>query len=181
LKIEKISRNKIFFYDGRVIDISKDIEYSFNLKADKELSKEEYEKIIFQASLMKAYFLLSRRDYSKKDLEKKLILKYGEKNIIKNAIDRLEEKGYLNDFDYAKTLIRGKKKDGLKKLRFDLMKKGISREVIEDVFRDVEVDEKEMIRQLLPKLVKKEREKKVAYLARRGFSFDDIFLVLNED
>jgi predicted DNA-binding WGR domain protein len=77
-----------------------------------------------------------------------------------------------------------RKGSSLKKLRAELLQKGVSGGIIEQVFAETSRNDSEEIRKIIEKKAKRypDQQKLVAYLARQGFSFDEINRALkNED
>lgn len=170
----KVEKNKLYLENDEIIDVNPDIIYEYRLKSDMNISKELYKKVVYEAILSKAYFYLSRRDYSVKELKNKLKFKFQKHlNSIESVADKLNCTGYLNDFEYAKRYINSKSY-GRRRIEYELFMKGISKQIIAEIYSLDIKDEKAEIRKLLPKLKKKDRDKKIAYLLRRGFNLDDI-------
>lgn len=172
-KILQIQRNKIHFESGEIFDCGKELIYLYSLKEGKELNEKEYEKLIFDLILSKTYFLLSRKDYTLKELEMKLFFRYKNKEIIQKVLENLKEKSYINEFDYIINYVRSKKY-GRKRLEYELMKKGIKKELINEAYKEIEIDEKEEIKKFLPKIKDKDKNKQINFLMRKGFSIGDI-------
>jgi regulatory protein len=179
LKILNLKRNKLYLEDNKVIDVSPDIIYEMGLSKKEELSIGEYERVVYLAALSKSYFLLSRRDYTSKELERKLLIKLQEKDIIRKAVSEIEEKGYIDDYSYAKSFIL-KSRDGIKKIKYELQLKGIKPEVIKEAFDDVEQSEVSKIKIILPKLSSKPYDKKINYLLRKGFEYENVKNAIRE-
>ena len=91
-------------------------------------------------------------------------------------IERLKSRGYLDDFKFAEYYVENrfvKKGVSLKRLRMELMKKGVSKEIVEEVLAGSGRNDEEEIRKMIVK--KRSRytdEKLTAYLVRQGFSYD---------
>ena len=120
------------------------------------------------------------RDYlSKKVYEKKL-----DKNYVDEVLGRLCDKGYVDDYKFAEFWAQNrfvKKGVSRKRLSMELMKKGISREVIHEVL-DGRNDEEELRKMVVKKRSRySDTEKLMAYLVRQGFSYDLVRKVVNED
>lgn len=182
MKILKIARNKLYLESHEnelIIDVSPDIIAQMDLIRKKELSLEEYRRVIYLASLAKSLFLLSRRDYSKKELLTKLKMKFREYQILEEVVEKIEARGFINDLDYATSLIE-RSRESKRKLEYQLSMKGISRETIQKAFGESEHDEKEEIRKQIKKVDKREKDKQIAYLMRKGFKYEDIRDVMNE-
>lgn len=92
------------------------------------------------------------------------------------VIAKLTEKGYLNDYNFAKYYLENKnarKGTSLKKLRLELMKKGIEQDIIEELCsKNFRSDEEEIQKIIAKKRAKYDNEKLIQYLARQGFDFE---------
>ena len=182
MKIKKVARNKLYLEgndEDEIIDVSPNIIAEMDLIRKKDLSRDEYRRVIYLASLAKALFLLSRRDYSKKEMLTKLKLKYREYEILEEVVEKIEARGFINDLDYARAIIE-RSRESKRKIEYQLGVKGIDREIISEAFGEAEHDEKDEIRKQLKKVMKREKDKQVAYLMRKGFKYGDIKEVMNE-
>ncbi len=113
--------------------------------------------------------LLSRRDYSEKEIREKLLKKGFSEEIVERVVEYIKEEGYINDRELGERLKelaieRGKSKLYLKK---KLYQKGISS--IEISYEE----ELEAAVNLLKKKYKKEKDyrKVLKFLINRGFSY----------
>ena len=91
-----------------------------------------------------------------------------------DIIERLVEKKYLNDKTFAEFYVENrfvKKGISKKRLKLELMKKGISKEIVDEVL-DVRNDEEEIEKMIAKKRAKYDDEKLIQYLCRQGFSYD---------
>ncbi|MCK5779535.1 MAG: regulatory protein RecX, partial [Psychrilyobacter sp.] len=180
MKVLKFQKNKIYLQDNEVIDINRDIKAKYRIKTDSEITFEEYKSIIYESALSKSYFLLSMRDYTKRDLLNKFRMKYKRSSTVeeelKKVIYKLEELGYIDDYSYAKSYIDRKKSVGRKKIEYELHIKGISSEIISNIYNNENIarDEKELIEKEFHKVRNKEKDKQVAYFMRKGFKLSDI-------
>lgn len=95
---------------------------------------------------------------------------------IENVISRLIAKNYLNDESFAKFYVENRcTKKGIseRKLRQELMKKGISSELIELSFANSSRSEAEEIKKIIQKKrAKYDDTKLIQYLVRRGFEYE---------
>ncbi len=109
-------------------------------------------------------------------LYKKIFEKKLDKNYIDRIIEKLEDKKYLDDYKFAEYYVENrflKKGISLKRLKMELMKKGVSKDVIEEVLAGSSRDEKEEILKVISKKRKKyDDEKLTVYLCRQGFPYD---------
>lgn len=136
----------------------------------------------FDEAKNKALGFLSRRRLSKKELEDKLLRTFDEETI-KCVLSWAEEYGFLDDVEYAKSYISDAlriKKHGIKKIRFDLLRKGISEFIIDDVLFEMgDVDETDNIKSIIEKRLsdaadKKQTDKVIRFLISKGYKFSDI-------
>ncbi len=90
-------------------------------------------------------------------------------------IDRLIDKKYLDDLKFAEYYVENrfvKKGVSKKRLKMELMKKGVSLEIIDEVLNGSERNDKdEILKIIAKKRAKYDDEKLIAYLCRQGFSY----------
>ena len=89
-------------------------------------------------------------------------------------IERLILKGYVDDRKFAEYYVENrfvKKGISQKRLRMELMKKGVSKEIMETVL-DERNDEEEARKMIAKRREKYDGEKLVTYLCRQGFKYD---------
>lgn len=171
--------NKVYFDEIFYIDLNKNTIAEFDLKNKEYLTDEEYETLIRLRALSMGYFLLSKQDYSIKELKTKLLLKYREKHIIDEIIEEFRGKNYLDDYEYGRSYVRNHNY-GKKKMEFMLFQKGLSQTVIKEVIGENSANELEEIKKLWIKLGDKEKEKKIFSLMRKGFEYQDIKKAVSE-
>ena len=185
--IEKIQKNKIYLSTEEILDISPLIKQRYNLKVNENIES-LYDDISYEASIEKGIFLLSLKDRTKKELFLKLKEKYRNMRMVEKAVLKLEELGYINDFNYATLYIKSKKY-GKKKVFYSLFQKGLSKEIIEDAFIYVEENEREeniksfeeeKLEKLILKNLKKDEKKLIQYLIRQGFELNEILRKMKE-
>ncbi len=176
---------------GEIFD-EKEIE---NLEQQSEFGK--LYALALNYCLMRPHSEREIRDYlMKKTLSKKLRNKktgefYEKSGVSKLSVEqvlaRLKEKKYIDDEKFARFWLENRnqrKGSSLKKLRAELLQKGVSGVIIEQVFTETSRNDSEEIRKIIDKKAKRypDQQKLVAYLARQGFSFDEINRALkNED
>ncbi|MBR2527564.1 MAG: regulatory protein RecX [Blautia sp.] len=146
----------------------------------------------FVKARKKAMQLLERMDRPQKDLEGRLARAGFSEAAISDAIAYVSSYGYLNDRRYALNYIRRmSSSQSRRRITYDLMQKGISQELAEAVWEESEEEEFTEERTALRSLVEKrfcegstlsqsQLRKLYAYLARRGFAYEDIRHVLDE-
>lgn len=132
------------------------------------------------AALSRAAALLNYRNRSSRMLYEKLLEKGFSPEDSEYAVERLRELSYLNDSEYAASLVRECVRRGYGKERIErkLTEHKLSPEIKEEALSDFQTDE-DALCELFGKLCRdvndvKEREKAAAKLKRRGFSWNDI-------
>ena len=196
MKINKIYRNKIYLDTEEIMDISPLIRQKYDLKVNDSIER-FYDEISYEASLEKGIFLISLKDRTKKEIRLKLEEKFRNKSAILQAIEKLEELGYLNDLNYAISYIEGRTY-GKNRISYNLFQKGIDKVTVEKAYLTLDEEKEDNVDDTkLEKLIEKnskkininnEREEKklkeeqkfIQYLARQGFSLDKIFKKLKE-
>ncbi len=137
----------------------------------------------------KALYLLERKNYSKKELIRKLKLDSSDETAIEIA-ERMEEVGLINDKTYAELCVRDMsniKKYGKQRIKTELFRKGFEKEVIEEVLLGYESDESENIAYFLERKYpnwdtdEKVKRRAIAALQRKGYSWDEIKKVLRSE
>lgn len=176
----KVQKNKIILDDEKIVKVSKYISFKYDLENGEEILGEKKDQIIYEILLEEAYKIISRKLYTAKEVVMKLQQKINNIEIIDKIIKKLEENKYINDKEYAKQYIETKK-FGRKRVCYELSKKGIKEKEINLAYDELEIDEAEFISFYIRKVAKKDREKQIKYLLRRGFSFDLIEEKLGDD
>lgn len=108
------------------------------------------------------------------------------KAIADRVFERLQNKGYINDESFARYWVENRnqtKGTSKRKLQSELQAKGIERRIIDDALSSTERNDTEELTKIIAKKRSKypDRQKLMAYLARQGFSFDDIKSALDAD
>lgn len=134
--------------------------------------------------------LIEIRDRTEKELRTKMCEKGYDEETIENEIAFLKEYGYINDNRYAGHFIGDAinlKKWGKGRIRTELLRKGIDREMLENLLEDAffEVDDDRLYEMMESRFRNsdlgsmKERTRIFNYYMRRGFSPDEIKGALN--
>lgn len=136
----------------------------------------------------RAMYLLGGKDYSKKELMDKLLKNYSRENCEK-AVAQMEEYGYLDDERYAKKLARQYievRKYGKSRAKMMMIQKGLGSALADEALEQYTSDD--MIDEIVSIIKKKyydrlfeeglegrkEMQKVMAALARRGYGYEDI-------
>ena len=165
---------------GFSLDIAQAVD--LKIKVGREITAEELGEYKKQSDFGKLYqrtleWVLMRprsekevRDYlCKKIYEKKI----EEEEYINLIVEKLCSKGYLDDTKFAEYYVENrfvKKGISRKRLRMELVKKGVDTEIIEQVL-DGRNDEEEILKIIAKKRAKYDDEKLIVYLCRQGFPY----------
>lgn len=161
-----------------------------HLSQGRELTRDEYEQARTDAQTKylkeRALHLLSYKSFSKKELTARLLDYTDEgagQDIAQAVTDRLEELGLINDQDYAERLAKdlyARKGYGERKVLFELMRRGIERELAEEAAAANAPEAEDTLNRIIrrkyaryltdPKGV----HKTVLALARLGYPYDEI-------
>ena len=160
------------------------------LKKGKVLSSEEYlsqkNDSDFGKNYVRALDLISRRIRSEKEIRDYGFKKKWSENATEKVIERLYERGYLNDEKFAESFVDARanlRNFSKRKIEIELIKKGIEKEIREQILCENEnFDESESLKNMVAKKWNRYEndQKLIAYLARQGFNFDDIKNAIKE-
>lgn len=135
----------------------------------------------------KALYLLEYRSHSKKELEEK-VSRAVSRDAAQEAVSHMEELGLMDDERYARdraAYLVVRKGYAAKRAVYELLQKGIDRELAETVVEELAPDPCEAIRELIekkyPLAVSEEvhQRRAVAALERLGYRYGDIRSVLS--
>lgn len=151
-----------------------------------EIDEDEFQALVsdinYRKAFNKAADLLSRRSHSAYELKNKL-LKTVDMDSAEKAVKKFIELGYLNDEDYAAELSEyffKTKKYSQNHVKQELIRRGVDREIVQRVIHDDDTDAAESIICIINKSYLRKlgeeggRQKVVAALMRKGFSYSDI-------
>lgn len=194
-EINKTTKNKSQMYeiivDGESLGLYHiETIVKHTLKVGMEVDAEVLANALKESAVLiateKALNYISKSMKTQKDIEKYLRGKgYGE-NIVECVIGKLREYNYINDEVYAKYFIASKsKKEGNKKIKFDLKNKGIDEKVIAEMLSG-SVEDVNVIKNLADKYLKnkardfKTKTRLFSFLASKGFEYENINSVLRQ-
>lgn len=178
------SKCEIRFKDGAPLKAYKTAPEEYGLYPGRELSDLELKELIAaiksKMTRGRAAALLSVRPLSEYELKKRLKEKGGSQRDAEDAAHRMKEIGAVNDREYANMTARrfAARGYGAAKIKDEFFKRGIPRELWDEVLSQYSANENEIDRFLNQKLKgtadKKEIKKAADALYRRGFSWDEI-------
>lgn len=189
----KISHSKgrgkkihLFIDDEYMLTTDIDFWASHFYKDGSEITEEQWQELVdsvnYKKAIDKCFNLLSRRDHSVYELKTKLLRTVDEKNA-ELALDRMLELGYLDDEKYARRVVDyllNKRNMSSSFIKQELYKRGIDADIISSAMQEAHIDNVPSVIELIQgkynnKLsAENGREKVVAALMRKGFSYSDI-------
>jgi regulatory protein len=187
--VEKSKKNEdklLIHIDGTyAFSISEEDYLSLNLYEKREITAEEIDHIQnvlnFRQAKSGAIRFLAMKVRTEKEVRTRLETEGFDRETIESAVEELRGIGYINDRMYAQKFLydRSKLKPKAKKMiKYELMNKGISEEIANEVLSDWQVDESAVAEGLVRKKFGKYdlNDEKIikriyAFLHHRGFSF----------
>lgn len=199
-----LGRFNIFLNGEFAFGADEDLVVNRQLVLGREISETELSELLQESSLGKlidrVYRLLSVRARSEgeiRDYFRRLSFKrklQGDDQInqiiVDQLIERLKKRGLINDLEFAKSWFesrRRSKKLGPRALRIELIKKGISREIIDSVITgETRQSDEQLAQEALEKRINRWknhsplefRKKATDYLLRKGFDYETVKKVL---
>jgi len=200
VSVQKKNKNRysLFIGDSFLTGVSETTLLKLNLSKGTEITQSLLQRIrrLEGQHEVRSYLikLLSYRAHTRKELYEKAIRKDYPKEIINNALDQIEQKGYLDEQAFAKNFAADKSslsRWGPSKIKAHLLKKGVGKDNIEKAINEAfkEIDYKKTFLNLVLKrksrfLKEKDlykRKKKIFdYLKRKGFKPENIFSHIDE-
>lgn len=194
----KRNKNRVNVYIDNNFSFAMDLEliYKMGLKVNSEINEDEIREIAEKEGFSKckesAIRTIERSYKTEKELRNKLHEKEFSDEQIDYAIDFLIKYNFLDDVKYARMYVKDKLfNQGKNKIRFSLERKGISRDIIEDIFQEFDNGE-ELERGLYLcekkyNLLKKRetdkyklKDKLFRYLVGRGYDFSTSKEIINK-
>ncbi len=124
---------------------------------------------------------LSRRPHSIFEIEQFLHKKKTDPDQVQLIIDRLVDRGYLSDVEFARYFAEQRttfKQASVRSIRFELMKKRIDSAVIDQVVQELSLTDASVLKTTISKLQTRskyqDRDKLIRYLQTKGFRYGDI-------
>lgn len=188
-------RVNIYIDDEFAFGITNEVRFKYNLNIDDEIEQEYIDGILKAEEQLKvtnyALNLLSYRQRSEKELYQALAKKGYEDDYIETTMIFLKEYNLINDISFANSFISDKQnlnKFGSIRIKYELLNKGISKEIIEKTLNIDPNDEYEIAMELARKRIKtyKGQDKNSIYrklgglLQRKGYSYEIITKILRE-
>ena len=162
-----------------------------NLSKDMPVDDELFHsimKILFHRAKEKALYLLDSSYRTEREIRDKLKKGLYPDEIIVEVVSFLKEYNFINDYRYACLFIEYKSaKKSKKQIVMDLIKKGISKDIIDKAFEVADYDDSKSLKAIISKNVSrynlrdsKDLARFYRYLLGKGYSFEDVKVSLTE-
>ncbi len=175
------------FLDGEfAVNIDTETLLQFRYKIGMDITDEQLHELILASDARraneKALYLLEHRSHSKKELIEK-IQRTTSKEAARSAADRMEELGLVNDEEFAKRYaaeLFNRKGFASRRAQYELLQKGIDKEMIAQVVEELEPDPVEKIKEIIEKKYLRYLQDEKGYrravngLQRLGYRYEDI-------
>jgi regulatory protein len=129
--------------------------------------------------------LLARREYSRADLEQRLVAKGASRGEVAAVLDELSTKGLLSNERFAHALVAQKSGSySRRSIRGELKRKGVSGEAIDGALGDASIDDDATLFALWQRRFgtapanDREKARQVRFLQSRGFELSAILKLL---
>ncbi len=203
-KIEPSTRNPLRVFmvcDGSSYPININAIAKFACYEDKEISDEELEEILteslhddLQERVINYISYSPRTEFQIRGYIKKYLYKIGIleldinfEEIIEKIITKLKEYNYVNDESFAELFVKSRLQNKPRSRFFllsELLGKGIEKELANKVLDNLLPESFEILQRVYEKkygdeILTFEDKKKISYLQRKGFLWDDISKLVN--
>ena len=188
---EKADSFIVTFEDGTEIKVNAAQIADYGIYNEREFTQEEFaqlnEGLENSASKARALRILGSRNLSANEIEKRLIGRGESAQTARNTALWLEEMGYLNDEEYAKSIVRhyATKGYGAARIKSELFRRGIKREIWEDALQNINVEETEdaaynyVVSRLKGSASKEDLRRVTDALCRRGYNYEEARTAVN--
>lgn len=188
IKQQKDENRVNVYLDGKFgFGIDLDNFVKFNLKIGQELPQEKIDDIVqkseHQKVLNKLLSFTTLRPRSEEEIKIWLRRKKVPQDMHFPLFDTLKRLELIDDYKFARWWIDQRntfRPKGIKALKYELLKKGINRKIIDETLSEIDINEESIILEMLEKKrLKWERyededrkQKMYEYLARQGFDWE---------
>lgn len=190
MEIQKRNKERVNIYiDGEyTLAVNREIVYKENLKTGEEINIEKLQIVAEKEEMLRckdsALRIIERSYKTEKEIRDKLKDKNYNDKAIDYSIEFLKEYNFLNDNSYVKAYIKDKLSSrGSTKIRYDLVRKGISKDTIEKyldmVDSHVEINTAlELAKKKYRSIIKSESDsykingKLYRFLVSKGYNYD---------
>jgi len=187
-QLKRRDRYSVFVDGVYVCSLSEGGLIESQLASGQELDDAEFVKLKKMAGVDKAYGSALRyvamRPRSEWELQDYFSRKQVNEVAADQIIERLRGLDLLNDTTFARSWVESRrllKPTSKRRLKLELQQKHVGEDIIRQVLEGDGTDERAQLQQLIAKKRSRypDEQKLVQYLARQGFSYDDIKAVLH--
>ena len=191
-QVKREGRYSIFVDDKYAFSLSAEGLLDAHLVTGQELSQVDVTDYKRLSQEDKAYNLalayVARRMRSEGELHDYCRPKQYAPELAEQLLAKLRRLRFVDDAEFARRWVENRRRlkaTSTKKLRLELREKKVNSEVIQTVLAEDETDEHQLLRDLVEKKRRISRyqddQKLMMYLARQGFTYDDIKAALARD
>lgn len=184
-QVKNTERYSVFVDEKYAFSLSADTLLESHLVRGQELSESDVTHFKKLSAEDKAFNLtlayVVRRMRSEGELADYFHRKAYAPELADQIMERLRKLGFVDDEEFARRWVENRRllrSSSAKKLRLELRQKKIADDIISTILAEDETDERQLLRDLVVKKRKQSRyqddQKLMAYLARQGFTYDDI-------
>ncbi len=186
----------VCFEDGEFVTIDYRTVLDHGLRKLDNIDEDKKAQLVSESEFVKAkdsaFRFLSKRQHSGYELRTKLLKKGFTKDTVEKTLQNLRNNCYLNDEQFTKAFVeeRLKKKIGVNKLKAELFKRGIDRNIIEKnlsgIDPEISYDNALSLAQRKSELLLKKgiepariKQKIFSFLSSRGYDSETIMNIMH--
>ena len=152
MEVQKRNKERVNIYiDGEYsFSASAELIYKEKMRSNMEVDEIQLSKIISQSNFLKcketSLRIISRSYKTESEMKNRLFEKGYDNPEIERTIEFLKEYKFIDNRAYTEMYVKDKlKSQGIQKIRYALIRKGIEEEEIEEVLKNVDLGEEEEI------------------------------------
>ena len=188
--IESITKTKyrVYIDDEFAFVLYKGELFKYKIHKDEEISEETIagikKEVLVKRAKLRAMHLLNAMPRTEQQLREKLAQNEYPEDVIEEAVSYVKSFGYINDEAYIRNFIISRKNSKSKREIVMLLgQKGLRGELVDNIVEEMYAEESELstIKEIMRKkrwnpseMEEKEKQKMLAYLMRKGFSYEEI-------
>ena len=188
--IESITKTKyrVYIDDEFAFVLYKGELFKYQIHKDEEISEETIagikKEVLVKRAKLRAMHLLNAMPRTEQQLREKLAQNEYPEDVIEAAVSYVKSFGYINDEAYIRNFIISRKNSKSKREIVMLLgQKGLRGELVDNIVEEMYAEESELstIKEIMIKkrwnpseMEEKEKQKMLAYLMRKGFSYEEI-------
>ena len=188
--IESITKTKyrVYIDDEFAFVLYKGELFKYQIHKDEEISEETIagikKEVLVKRAKLRAMHLLNAMPRTEQQLREKLAQNEYPEDVSEAAVSYVKSFGYINDEAYIRNYIISRKNSKSKREIVMLLgQKGLRGELVDNIVEEMYAEESELstIKEIMRKkrwnpseMEEKEKQKMLAYLMRKGFSYEEI-------